>query len=185
MVEAKYTSAWKGLMGPLMDFAINIYRTATGKEKKAHEKLKDFQIYNIKRTLIQCALWIFYGYLSSSIIIDQFRDYSQPYMKQLAGYAFSGMAFEEKAEYMPFDFFNQIKSPSAAIAPVENLTNLYKLIAPTYWDYAYNEYVVRGPYKGKTNAEKLFIRSVPGLRGLYESGDIVTKWNYLNTNLKK
>ena len=61
------------------------------------------------------------------------------------------MSFEERAEYNPMDFFNQIKSPSAAIAPVENVSNLVKLLDPfsieNNWD---DEEIKKGPYKEMT-----------------------------------
>lgn len=74
------------------------------------------------------------------------------YLLQLIGYGVAGMSFEERAEYNPMDFFNQIKSPSAAIAPVENFSNLVKLLDPfsieNNWD---DEEIKKGPYKEMTN----------------------------------
>ena len=108
------------------------------------------------------------------------------YLLQLIGYGVAGMSFEERAEYNPMDFFNQIKSPSAAIAPIENFSNLVKLLDPfsieNNWD---DEEIKKGPYKEMTVWQRTLIKSVPGLRGIWESKDIRTKWEYLDSQLDK
>ena len=113
-------------------------------------------------------------------------DNEDEYLLQLIGYGVAGMSFEERAEYNPMDFFNQIKSPSAAIAPVENFINLVKLLDPfsieNNWD---DEEIKKGPYKEMTKWQRTLIKSVPGLRGIWESKDIRTKWEYLDSQLDK
>ena len=56
------------------------------------------------------------------------------YAKNFIGYCIDAATFEERAEYNPFDLFNQIKSPSAAIAPVENVINVIKLFDPIHFE---------------------------------------------------
>lgn len=182
-VEAKYLSCWRGLQAFFKNFIVDIKYALDSENRKKHKSgLKDFQIYNIKRTLIQLGLVALYTFISGSVL-DEWRNEEEPYSKQLTGYSISGMAFEERAEYNPWDFLNQIKSPSAAINSVDNFTNLYKTIIPLYWDYMYNEEINSGPYVDQTRAMRTVIRSIPGLRGAWESQDIIGKWNYLNNNL--
>lgn len=106
------------------------------------------------------------------------------YTKNFIGYCIDAAAFEERAEYNPFDLFNQIKSPSAAIAPVENVTNMIKLFDPIHFENNFKE-VNKGPYKGMERWQRTLIKSTPGLRGIWESQDPRSKWEYLESQLDK
>lgn len=107
-------------------------------------------------------------------------DDKDSYVKNFIGYTLDVFTFEERAEYNPMDLFNQIKSPSAAIAPIENVTNIIKIFDPISFENNFKE-VNKGPYKGMERWQRNLIKATPGLRGIWESRDVRTKWEYLDT----
>lgn len=186
-MEAKYQSSFRALW----KFTYNLYNDIKyhkdQESKKQHsKKISDVEKYNFRRVLIQLALVTMYSILSAIWLKPMADDDEDEYMLQLIGYGLAGMSFEERAEYNPMDFFNQIKSPSAAIAPVENVSNLIKLLDPfsieNNWD---DEEIKKGPYKEMYRWQRTLIKSIPGLRGIWESRDIKTKWEYLDSQLDK
>lgn len=186
-IEAKYKSTFN----VLYKFAYNIYNSikySKDKEnrKKHRKNIDNVESYNFRRTAIQIALVTMYSILSAIWLKPTADDNEDEYMLQLIGYGLAGMSFEERAEYNPMDFFNQIKSPSAAIAPVENFSNLVKLLNPFSIKNNWNDKEIKkGPYKEMTKWQRTLIKSVPGLRGIWESKDIRTKWEYLDSQLDK
>lgn len=186
-IEAKYKSTFS----VLYKFIYNIYNSIKyNKDKenrKKHRKgIDNIEAYNFRRTAIQIALVTMYSILSAIWLKPTADDNEDEYLLQLIGYGLAGMSFEERAEYNLMDFFNQIKSPSAAIAPIENFSNLVKLLDPfsieNNWD---DEEIKKGPYKEMTKWLRTLIKSIPGLRGIWESKDIRTKWEYLDSQLDK
>lgn len=179
--EAKYTSAFKVLWHYARDLVAVVLKNPNLKSKN---RLESIQVYNFKRTAIQLGL-ILMQYLLVSLYLEPEADKDKKnQLKQMIGYVFAAVRFEEFAEYNPFNFFNQIKSPSAAIAPVENVTNMIKLFDPISFENNFKE-IKKGPYKGMERWQRTLIKSVPGLRGVWESRDVRTKWEYLNTQLDK
>lgn len=177
--EAKYRSTYK----VLWNWMSNLYFNMVGIDSSL-KKNDSIQIYNFKRTMIQLTLIGMYTLLVSLWLKPEADKDKKSFIKNFIGYSVAGMTFEEKAEYNPFDLINQIKSPSAAIAPVENVTNIIKLFDPVHWDNEFKE-INKGPYKGLERWQRNIIKATPGLRGLYESSDPRSKWEYLESQLDK
>lgn len=178
--EAKYRSSFK----VIWNWMSNLYNGVTKVNTDSLNKNESVQIYNFKRTMIQLALIGMYTLLVSLWLKPEADDDKKSYLKNFIGYCMDAMRFEEFAEYNPFDLFNQIKSPSAAIAPVENVTNLFKLFDPIHFENNFKE-INKGPYKGMERWQRNLIKVTPGLRGIWESKDPRTKWEYLETQLDK
>lgn len=183
MYESKYISFVKGIS----DFAMNVfnymkYNKEDYQTKKKH--MDSVRSYNIRRTLVQVALFSLYSLLAAYVLRPFAEKDEDDWLRWYLGYIVAGTAFEERAEYWVLDFLNQIKSPSASIAPIENITNYYKFA--TNYDHYFNDDDIRkGPYKGQPRYQKTIIKSIPGLRGIWESRDIKTKWEYLDSQLDK
>jgi hypothetical protein len=140
--EAKYRSSFK----VIWNWMSNLYNGVTKVNTDDLNKNESIQVYNFKRTMIQLALIGMYTLLVSLWLKPEADDDKKSYLKNFIGYCMDAMRFEEFAEYNPFDLFNQIKSPSAAIAPVENVTNLFKLFDPIHFENNFKE-INKGPYK--------------------------------------
>lgn len=186
-IEAKYRT----FAICFLDFFKNAYiaiktRDFTLQNKDQYKTPDAIQIYNIKRTVIQITMMTVWTYFAAIFATKWWKNEDASWFKQWLGYCIAGMAYEERAEYMPSDFISQIKSPSATIAPVENITALFKVFNPYYYEqYFDGEEIESGPYEGFKKWEKAAIRVIPGVRGAVESRGILNKWNYLNNQLDK
>lgn len=185
--EAKYSSSLKALAKVLQNVMWAVRYAGSKEQRQAHyKKVSDVQQYNLTRVLTQLSLVGIYSLLSAIWLKPSADDEPDNWLLNLIGYTISGTAFEEWAEYWLPDFWNQIKSPSAAIAPVENLGNTFKLLNPFAIEYNWSdEEIKKGPYKDMERWQRSIIRSIPGIRGAWESRDIRTKWEYLDTQLDK
>lgn len=182
--EAKYTSSFRALW--VISKNIFDHVRYLSKDIPNNRSITDVQSYNLRRTLIQLSLVTMYSILSAIWLKPSAEDDEDNWLLQLFGYSVAGMAFEERAEYNPMDLFNQIKSPSAAIAPVDNLTNVFKLFNPLDIENNWSDdEIKKGAYKDMHKWERSLIRAVPGLRGVWESRDVRTKWEYLDSQLDK
>ena len=182
--DAKYRSGFVGIGKWLCNlyYAVKYF---SDQEKYIANK-KNFtnpQLYNMKRILAQTAI-IGMLYLLVAIWLSPMADDDKDnYQKQALGYIFDAVRYEELSEYNPLDLVNQFKSPSAAIAPFENIVNL---VNPFKLDKNYSTDIVKtGYYKGQPRWQRTLIKSVPGLRGAWESRDARTKWQYLKSQLDK
>ena len=147
MYESKYISFANGIS----DFAMNVfnymkYNKEDYQTKKKH--IDSVRSYNMRRILVQVALFSLYSLLAAYVLRPFAEKDEDDWLRWYLGYIVAGTAFEERAEYWVLDFLNQIKSPSASIAPVENITNYYKFA--TNYDHYFNDDDIRkGPYKGQ------------------------------------
>lgn len=178
--EAKYRSTFK----VLWNWMSNLFSSVAHTNPTNLNKLDSAQFYNFKRTMIQLSLIGMYMLLVSLWLKPEANKDKDSYAKNFIGYCIDAATFEERAEYNPFDLFNQIKSPSAAIAPVENITNMIKLFDPINFENNFKE-INKGPYKGMERWQRTLIKSTPGLRGIWESKDPRSKWEYLESQLDK
>ena len=183
--DAKYTSGFVGIGKRLYNFynEVRHWDFSNKKGKFTKKTLKDTQYYNSQRILMQITIWSILYIMVANWLRDWADEDKKNKYKQSIGYILDSLRFEEQSEYNPLDLINQIKSPSAMIAPFENLLNL---VNPFQFSENYStDKIKSGYYKDMEKWQRTLIKATPGLRGAWESQDARTKWQYLKSQLDK
>ena len=182
--EAKYVSGFVGIG----KWLYNLYNSVKhlGNKESIQQNKKSYtnpEYYNMKRILMQLSIvGMLYLLVAFWLKPEAERDKDNQ-LKQITGYTLDALRFEEFSEYNPLDLVNQIKNVSPAITPFENALNL---VNPFKFDKNYSTDVIKsGYYKDMEKWQRTLIKSVPGLRGAWESQGARIKWQYLESQLDK
>lgn len=182
--EARYSSGFRGIIKWIINLYNEVrYLNNSIKREQLKKSLSNIEIYNSKRILMQLSIIGMLYLLVAIWLKPQADDDKDDQLLQSTGYILDSVRFEELSEYNPLDIVNQIKNVSPAISPFENMLNL---VNPFKFSKNYStEKIKSGYYKDMEKWQKTLIKATPGLRGVWESQDARTKWQYLQSQLDK
>lgn len=189
-IEAKFQS----FANPMITVAKNLIITAKNGFKKvsnavtgSNKSFEDYHEiffnsvhrYNLSKIAMQIGVVLLVSMLAAIWLHEEGKD-SDSAAAQTTIAALEGMVNEEMAEYPSWALMNQFFSGSAAVAPLSNIHNTIQLFNPENWD-SDNAYE-SGAYEDMLPAARIAIQATPGLKGLWESQNVLNKWNYIEQN---
>jgi rRNA-processing protein FCF1 len=92
--------------------------------------------------------------------------------------------FELRSLYNPFEFFELMKNPSAAVNVIESGATILKLLSPDNYFTSSNPFrlIEKGPYEGLPRMFRNIIKTTP-VKNMIEATDPRPKRQYLQTQL--
>lgn len=135
---------------------------------------------NFKKAVLEVALMFAY-WLMSQYWDEEADDWDSNWLTQEIAYSAKRHLFEVRAQYLPWDVWSIIKTPSAAIGSIEHMINiLLSAWIPNWFDEDNNslKQIERGPYEDYNRLQKSLWKITPA-KHIIEHQDPNLKRKYL------
>lgn len=177
--EGLYQSAGRGVWGVISNTAQQTkdWTMILPQITSNWQNLKDYERYAVKKVTLELLNVVIWTYLIAGLLSASADDNKDDWAINALSYVALRSAFEFRSLYNVSEFFNLLKSPSAAVDFMDDIYGLLNIINPKL----YNE-VESGPYKGWKRSLRNFTKLTP-IKNIVEAGTPRDKRKYLEGQL--